>query len=404
MGYEAFIRQIAPIVQKLTAQYGYGVNSAIIAQACLESAYGTSEKAKHHNYFGLKYRPDRVSCSSGIFKDGSQEQLQGGEYIKIVCNWFGFANMADGVEGYLQFISVPNYSQARVQTDPKKYLQALKDAGYATSADYVANCMAVISAWNLTQYDNQKKGGDTMTKPATTRMISRYNHESRNGQAIKYIVMHYTGNTTDTAKANANYFATGDRGASAHYFVDSTSIYQSVDDSNAAWHCGRNYGTNNLFGKCTNKNSIGIEMCSTAGAIEAKTINRTVELVRYLMQKYNVPADRVVRHYDVCSKHCPGWSGWLPPDEGKWSAFKKQIAHNASVPAPDPSDVPFIVQVTVETVNIYKGPGKKYGRSGKKTGIGKFTIVELNSKKTWGKLKSGAGWIYLGNKKKVKRV
>ena len=41
-----------------------------------------------------------------------------------------------------------------------------------------------------------------------------YSYESRN---IKYIVMHYTGNSSDTAKANANYFHSGSRGASAHY-------------------------------------------------------------------------------------------------------------------------------------------------------------------------------------------
>lgn len=36
----------------------------------------------------------------------------------------------------------------------------------------------------------------------------------------KYIVIHYTGNETDTAKANSSYFKSINRGASAHYFVD----------------------------------------------------------------------------------------------------------------------------------------------------------------------------------------
>jgi len=304
-----FIARIAPVVQKMTAKYGYGVNSAIIAQACLESAYGTSNKAKHHNYFGLKYRPNRVSCSSGIFKDGSREQLQGGKYIKIIDNWFGFASMKDGVEGYLQFISIPNYDRARAVTDPEEYLQALKDAGYATSAAYVSNNMSVIKKWDLTKYDTKKvdisKGSvKVVEKPKITKMISKYNFESRSGNAIKYIVLHYTGNQTDTAKNNANYFATGNRGASAHYFVDETSIYQSVEDSAAAWHVGKNYGSGNLFGKCTNKNSIGIEMCSKNGAITSKTITQAVELTRYLMAMYAIPIDNVVRHYDVCSKKC----------------------------------------------------------------------------------------------------
>ena len=452
---QEFIQEIAPLVQKYTKKYGYGVPSAIIAQACLESAYGTSTKAKHHNYFGLKYRPNRVSCSSGIFRDGSQEQMKDGKYVKIVDWWFGFDSMEDGVEGYLQFIGIDYYAQARKAADPQTYLQALKDAGYATSRDYVADNMAVIRRWNLTKYDGAepvdgKSGPGTsaatgstaesgksgsasasgapetsgaagkVSAPVIKRYLSDYNHESRAGVGINYIVLHYTGNKTDTAKANANYFAGGNRGASAHYFVDETSNYQSVDDSRAAWHCGKNYGSNNLFGKCTNKNSIGIEMCSHNGVIKEETIANAVALTRYLMSMYNVPVDRVVRHYDVCSKNCPGWSGWLPPAETKWAAFRKQLSGSAAPSAAQASadksgsgttatagkspEAPFLVQVTINDLNIRKGPGTNYGKTGKYTGKGRFTIVQLSADKKWGKLKSGAGWIYLAEEKWVKKL
>lgn len=53
---------------------------------------------------------------------------------------------------------------------------------------------------------------------------TRVNYSSGNS-GRKYIVIHYTGNTTDTAKANANYFRSVNRGASAHYFVDATTVY-----------------------------------------------------------------------------------------------------------------------------------------------------------------------------------
>lgn len=46
-----FIQTIAPLVQKYAPKYGIKVASPIIAQACLESGYGTSKKAKFHNYF-----------------------------------------------------------------------------------------------------------------------------------------------------------------------------------------------------------------------------------------------------------------------------------------------------------------------------------------------------------------
>ena len=61
MTHQQFINAIATAVKKYGNQYGISVCSPIIAQAILESAWGTSTKAKHHNYFGLKYRKGRVS-------------------------------------------------------------------------------------------------------------------------------------------------------------------------------------------------------------------------------------------------------------------------------------------------------------------------------------------------------
>ena len=52
---QEFIEKIAGYVLKYAASYGVCVHSPIIAQAILESAYGTSELAVNaHNYFGLK--------------------------------------------------------------------------------------------------------------------------------------------------------------------------------------------------------------------------------------------------------------------------------------------------------------------------------------------------------------
>lgn len=413
-----FIEKIAPIVQKMTAWYGYGVNSAIIAQACLESAYGTSNKAKHHNYFGLKYRSGRVTCSSELFIDGSAEQLADGSYIQITDKWYGFSSMEAGVEGYLQFIKIDNYRAAREQTDPRRYLMALKEAGYATSKTYVDSVMSVVQKYDLTQYDTeaQKEVIKVIQKPAIKKKISNPHNFNvgRGGNSIKYIVMHYTGVATDSAVNNATYFARERLDTSAHYFVDSTDIYQSVEDSDTAWHCGKNYGSNNLFGKCTNKNSIGIEMCSTKGVITVETQNNAVALVRYLMALYGVPAEKVVRHYDVCSKRCPGWTGWIPPDESKWKIFKTLVNEVESVKASTTTSTtatssktqtvktPFLVKVKIRDLNIRTGPGTDYPRTGKYTGKGKFTIVQVNADKTWGRLKSGAGWVYIGNKKWTK--
>lgn len=159
----------------------------------------------------------------------------------------------------------------------------------------------------------------------------------------KYIVLHYTGNSTDTAKANANYFRDVNRGASAHYFVDASSVYEVVSPANTAWAVGRNFGTNNLFGKCTNGNSISIEMCSAGGKIGDTTLANAVELTKSLMLTYGIPAANVVRHWDVCSKRCPGWSGWLPGNDSLWQKFKATIQET---PKPAPKQEPTPEQKT----------------------------------------------------------
>ena len=57
------------------------------------------------------------------------------------------------------------------------------------------------------------------------------------------------------------------------------------------------------------------------------------------------------------------------------------------------ADVPFQVRVSIPDLNIRKGPGLEYARTGQFTGTGVFTIVAVSG--NWGKLKSGAGWVSL---------
>ncbi len=160
------------------------------------------------------------------------------------------------------------------------------------------------------------------------KRFTPYNFTAMANKKNLYIVIHYVGSES-TAKNNVTYFATGNRGASAHYFVDETSIWQCVDDKDKSWHCGgglQGSGGHKFYGKCTNSNSIGIEMCCKKNAkgewyFEPDTVNNTVDLVAYLMKKHGIPIERVIRHYDVTGKLCP--EPYV--DESAWEKFKNQI-------------------------------------------------------------------------------
>ena len=138
---------------------------------------------------------------------------------------------------------------------------------------------------------------------------------------VKYLVIHYTSNKGDTAKNNADYFAREKVGASAHYFCDESEIWQSVKDTDTAWHCGaKTY----KHPECRNSNSIGIEICMNDknGNVRRGSIDTAAELTRYLMKRYGILLANVIRHHDVTGKDCPAP---MVDDPALWDAFKKSL-------------------------------------------------------------------------------
>lgn len=154
----------------------------------------------------------------------------------------------------------------------------------------------------------------------------------RTASSIKYLVYHYTGNDGDTDANNAKYYRDNVVKASAHYFVDDNSVTQSVEDLGIAYavggkkwaDCSRT-GGGSLYGVVTNGNSLSIELCDTRrdGQIMATeaTLARAAELGRALMEKYQIPPERVVRHFDVTGKHCPAYF----MDSAAWESFKARL-------------------------------------------------------------------------------
>lgn len=159
----------------------------------------------------------------------------------------------------------------------------------------------------------------------TYRQANANNYgRSRDTKDIKYIVVHYTGNNGDTDTGNGNYFANNVVGTSAHYFVDDDSCTQAVADNRVAYHCE----TRGMKFKCDcrNANSIGVEMCTKkvngTYYISENTKLNAVKVVKWLMDKYNIPASKVIRHYDVCGKLCPEP---FVRDNKAWQAFKNRL-------------------------------------------------------------------------------
>ena len=89
----------------------------------------------------------------------------------------------------------------------------------------------------------------------------------------------------------------------------------------------------------------------------------------------------------------------------KWKLTQYDVKTGSTATSTKKSDVPFLVKVSITDLNIRKGAGTNYERTGKFTGVGVFTIMEVKSGQGstagWGRLKSGAGWISLDYAKRI---
>lgn len=154
---------------------------------------------------------------------------------------------------------------------------------------------------------------------------STANTSVKYNRPIEYLVVHYTAGGTSrsgTAWNTAYMFAHNTRPASADFIVDDTDIVQYNGDikNRYTYAVGGklqgNPGGGKFYGKCKNYNSISIEICSSNRTGNMKypntkdwyftdaALNNAIKLAQYLMEKYNIPANHLIRHYDVNQKLC----------------------------------------------------------------------------------------------------
>lgn len=236
-----------------------------------------------------------------------------------------------------------------------------------------------------------------------TDCSSTVNTTKAAGRSIEYIVIHYTAGASSAvgrAAKTAAMFAAGTRSASADYIVDDGTVVQYNPDieNRYCWHCGGskyNSKGGSLYGKAKNRNSIGIEICSTNTTNTSASANAADwyyteaaletarELTVFLMAKYGIDADHVIRHYDVTGKLCPGIIGWNADsgDESAWEAWHASLT-GTTVTA-------YQATVTASALNVRSGPGTSYSVVGKLSKGDTVTVTKTSG--AWAYI--GTGWV-----------
>ncbi len=175
------------------------------------------------------------------------------------------------------------------------------------------------------------------------------------GRSIKYLAIHYTaGGNSIAGRSRAIKHVFEKRQASADFAVDDAEMVQFNPDlrNYYCWAVGDKKQGNVSCPDANNRNTISIEICSTlrrgtsvekpnheGWSFTDAAVDNAVRLAKILMSKYNIPIERVVRHYDISGKLCPGIVGWndgrlytidgkptsLKNNSDKWLAFKERL-------------------------------------------------------------------------------
>ena len=129
--------------------------SVMIAQAALESAWGTSSlSASFNNLFGIKADPSWKGRSVTM---PTREYLNG-KYVTIDDAFRAYDDPADSVRDRVKFLQDnPRYRQVFEAKTPSEQAQALQAAGYATDPQYASKIIATIKANDFRQWDLKKK-------------------------------------------------------------------------------------------------------------------------------------------------------------------------------------------------------------------------------------------------------
>ncbi|MCI8326288.1 MAG: N-acetylmuramoyl-L-alanine amidase [Lachnospiraceae bacterium] len=148
--------------------------------------------------------------------------------------------------------------------------------------------------------------------------INEYSRPGIALEKVNAIVIHYTANPGTTARQNRNYFNglkdSKQTKVSAHFVIGlEGEIVQCIPCNEIA------YASNDRNG-----DTISIECCheDTTGKFNQNTKDTLVHLTAWLLGRYGLTTENIIRHYDVTGKQCPLY---YVEHEEEWTDFKKEV-------------------------------------------------------------------------------
>ena len=364
--------------------------SVTVAQACLESGYGTTDLARNaNNLFGMKCTLSGNTWQSvwdgrSKYTKITKEEYTPGVITNVQADFRKYPSVEKSINDHSLYLtqakkgSKLRYKGLIGEKNYRKAIQIIKKGGYATDSKYVDKICSLIERWNLTRFDEQEENNMDIINVISSKNVPKW------GNQKKYIAIHYLGVDGQNNKVDAG-------GYGAHFYIywDGTT-YQAADLDAILWQVGTGRYYAQKHPKARNSNTIGIEMCchcdgdaSKAGAdwwFTQETQKACVELVRYLMDKLNIPPENVLRHYDIVNKTCPAPYVHNNHYRGTWTweEFKAKV-RGAEVPPAKPTEQWYRIR------KIWKDAGSQIGayknlKNAKKACPSGYSVFDWNGK------------------------
>lgn len=318
----AYIKKVNPQVSDsvikmlplyITEGEAEGVRGDIaFTQSCLETGNftfaGSAVTLEQNNFCGMGVTSTGMKGSSfQTSAEGIRAQIQHlqayacTDRLKQKCIDPRYTYVNRGCAEYVEYLGT--------QENPK-------GQGWAAGKNYGQKIISILNDILSIKTEETKKESSAMD---ITKMISKKNcYIGQNKPA--YVVIHETDNWSKgaDAKAHATAMKNGNLDGTVHYYVDSKSVYQTLDHADGAWAVGDGKGKYGI----TNRNSINIEICVNPETDYYTAVDKAEQLAAQLLKQYGWGTDRLKRHYDASGKNCPR----RIQAEGRWSEFVKKTA------------------------------------------------------------------------------
>ena len=421
MNEKEFIEMIGPMAMSDMQQSGI-LASITTAQACLESGYGSTELAVNaNNLFGMKCSLSGNTWTSvwdGVSKYTKQtkEQDKNGNEYTVTADFRKYPDILTSIKDHSCYLngamngSRKRYEGLSGEKDYRKAAELIKAGGYATDVAYVDKLCSLIERWNLIQYDKEDIGMSNSS--LVNCVVKSPNHSGARTHSIDRITPHCVVGQL-SAEGIGSCFPAG-RGASCNYGIGKDGrVVLVVDECNRSWCSSSNPNDQRAVTiECASDMS---EPYAMTNAVYEKLIALCVDICRrngktkllWFGDKnktlnYSPKSNEMVLtvHRWFANKSCPG--DWLYSRLGDVAnRVTAQLSGSSGGGTASGGNTGSgsagnyktgLYKVNVGDLNIRKGPGTNYGTNGVITDKGTYTITEIRNG-SWGKLKSGAGWI-----------